>query len=117
MWFLLSFRKHDVRELVEDCQDAVDRLQHPECDPTLIQTHVAIVTDTKTKLISILNELEKNLDELEYIVSRTREEYLLFAKLKDCEDNTKEVHTNNQVLNCDVEIIQSQDKILMIANG
>ncbi|KAL4224923.1 Proto-oncoprotein DBL [Mactra antiquata] len=90
--------KHNVRGLVEDCQDSVDRLEHPDSDPTLVQIHVAIVTDTKFKIIKVLKDLEKHLDHLEEIVRRTRDEHVLFAKLKDCKDNTKEVEETIELM-------------------
>lgn len=85
------FRRHKVREIIENCQDAIERLEHPECDPNLIQTHSAVLVDIANRLKELHQRLTRDVNEFDRIMARSNVEHAVFIKLHECCENTVEV--------------------------
>lgn len=76
---------------MSNCQDAIEKLEHPECDPNLIQTHSAILVDTLDLLKRLHLHLTNDLANMDAIMKRSNAEHAAFIKLEECNDNTSEV--------------------------
>ncbi|XP_053384582.1 uncharacterized protein LOC123535976 [Mercenaria mercenaria] len=90
--------QYNIRDIAENIEDAIERLEHPECDPNLIQTHTAILDDTINQLKDLHLRITTEVSEMDAIMARSDAEHAIIIKLDECSKNTTEVEETIELM-------------------
>ena len=91
VFVLFFFRKHNVRETIFKCEDALQRLDNPDKDPTLINVNRPLVIEMKNKFRDLFDYIIPEVEEMDRAMSIFEDEMNILAKLYECRRNTDEV--------------------------
>ena len=87
----VSSRKHDVRETISKCKDALQRLDNPDQDTILNDVNSHLVIETKHKFKDVFDYISPEVEEMDSAMSVFEDEMTILAKLYECRSNTDEV--------------------------
>lgn len=91
-----KLKRLNTHGVIEDCQDAIERLEHPECDPGLMKCNPLVLAETVRRLKHYVELIDVRVQELEQILTRSNSKHGIMERLKDCAENTKEVEETDR---------------------
>ena len=81
---------------MEDCQEALEKLEHPEFDPTLLKIGSGMLLDATNTLRDIIMKIMTRADDIKTCFVKMHDKRKTYEQLKECECNMKEVgHKRN----------------------
>lgn len=98
-----KLKRLNTHGVIEDCQDAIERLEHPECDPGLMKCNPLVLAETVRRLKHYVELIDVHVQELEQILTRSNSKHGIMERLKDCAENTKEVEETIDLMMQQVE--------------